>query len=106
MAFAAVSGVWLLAQPASLDSRRRQRLLAWLSRAAAVMAAGYTAFLFAQAEGRDLWQSRWLFPHLLAQAADGGAGAIASRWPSAGADDDAVALTARVLVARLAGAPR
>lgn len=30
--------------------------------------AGYTAFLFAQCEGRDLWQSKWLLPHLLFQA--------------------------------------
>ena len=32
-------------------------------------AAGYTAYLFAQCEGRDLWQNtRWLLPHLFAQA--------------------------------------
>ena len=31
-------------------------------------AAGYTAFLFGQCEGRDLWQSRMLLPHLLFQA--------------------------------------
>ena len=31
-------------------------------------AAGYTAFLFGQCEGRDLWQSRLLLPHLLFQA--------------------------------------
>jgi hypothetical protein len=32
-------------------------------------AAGYTAFLFAQCEGRDLWQNtKMLLPHLLVQA--------------------------------------
>ncbi|HTF89841.1 MAG TPA: 4Fe-4S dicluster domain-containing protein [Planctomycetota bacterium] len=31
-------------------------------------AAGYTAFLFRQCEGRDMWQSRRLLPHLLIQA--------------------------------------
>lgn len=31
-------------------------------------AAGYTAFLFKQCEGRDLWQSDLMLPHLLAQA--------------------------------------
>ena len=30
--------------------------------------AGYTAFLFAQCEGRDLWQTKLLLPHLLVQA--------------------------------------
>lgn len=48
--------------------------------AAAVLAVGsavYTAFLFGQAEGRDLWQSA-LFPfHLLLQAVFLGAGALA-----------------------------
>ena len=38
---------------------------------AAVMVAGYTAFLFGQAEGRDLWQSPLLFWHLIVQAVDG-----------------------------------
>jgi len=35
--------------------------------------AGYSAFLFAQAEGRDFWQSSLLLPHLLAQAIVAGA---------------------------------
>ena len=35
---------------------------------AAAATAGYTAFLFAQCEGRDLWQSRRVLPHLLVQA--------------------------------------
>jgi len=30
--------------------------------------AGYTAFLFAQCKGRDLWESKLLLPHLLIQA--------------------------------------
>lgn len=30
--------------------------------------AGYTAFLFQQCEGRDLWQERSLLPHLIVQA--------------------------------------
>jgi hypothetical protein len=42
-----------------------------------IFAAGYTAFLFAQCEGRDLWQAKWrLFPHLLAQALLAGSVAI------------------------------
>jgi Ni/Fe-hydrogenase subunit HybB-like protein len=40
------------------------------------MTAGYTAFLFGQAEGRDLWQSPVLFWHLQAQAVMAGAGVL------------------------------
>ena len=35
--------------------------------------AGYTAFLFAQCEGRDLWQTPLLLPMLLARAVTAGA---------------------------------
>jgi Fe-S-cluster-containing dehydrogenase component/formate-dependent nitrite reductase membrane component NrfD len=38
--------------------------------------AGYTAFLFGQAEGRDFWQSPLLLPVLLVQALVGGAAAL------------------------------
>ncbi|HVB76059.1 MAG TPA: 4Fe-4S dicluster domain-containing protein [Ktedonobacteraceae bacterium] len=38
--------------------------------------AGYTAFLFGQAEGRDFWQSPLLLPILLVQAALAGAAAL------------------------------
>ena len=40
------------------------------------MTAIYTAFLFAQAKARDLWQSPLLPPHLLVQAIIAGAGAM------------------------------
>src|SRR5258708_38907185 len=42
----------------------------------AAAAAGYSAFLFAQAEGRDFWQSSLLLPHLLTQAVVAGAGML------------------------------
>jgi len=42
--------------------------LRWLNGLLGAMAAGYTAFLFWQCKGRDLWESRWLLPHLLVQA--------------------------------------
>ncbi len=96
LAFGLAATAWFLT--GLLDGDGGQQLLAWPTFVAAAMAAGYTAFLFAQAEGRDLWQSRWLFPHLLAQAAMCGAGVIAIVAAIAGADDDAVALTARVLL--------
>lgn len=43
--------------------------LRWTNLVPASLAAAYTAFLFAQCEGRDLWQhTRVLLPHLLVQA--------------------------------------
>lgn len=42
--------------------------LRWVNALLALGVAGYTAFLFAQCEGRDLWQSKLLLPHLIAQA--------------------------------------
>ena len=43
--------------------------IAWLGAPLAVATAVYTAYLFAQAKARDLWQSPLLAPHLLVQAA-------------------------------------
>ena len=64
MAIAAVvRGLAARAARGSLGADSAQRVvLAVLSLPAAVMAAGYTAFLFAQAEGRDLWQSPLAVP--------------------------------------------
>jgi hypothetical protein len=42
--------------------------LRWVNALLGLGVAGYTAFLFQQCEGRDLWQSKLLLPHLLAQA--------------------------------------
>lgn len=42
--------------------------LRWVEAPLGAAVAGYTAFLFAQCEGRDLWQSRVVLPHLLLQA--------------------------------------
>jgi Ni/Fe-hydrogenase subunit HybB-like protein len=42
----------------------------------AVLAAVYTAYLFAQAKARDLWQSPLLPPHLAVQAVLAGAAAL------------------------------
>lgn len=41
-----------------------------------IAGAGYTAFLFGQAEGRDFWQSPLLLPILLTQAALAGSAAL------------------------------
>ncbi len=54
-------------------------LIGWLLIPAMVFGAGgagYTAFLFGQAEGRDFWQSPLLLPVLLIQAFIGGSAAL------------------------------
>jgi formate-dependent nitrite reductase membrane component NrfD len=96
LGFGLMVTVWFVAGVA--EATDAQRWLAVPAILVAALAAGYTAFLFGQAEGRDLWQSRWLLPHLLAQAAMTGAGALGVAVAVAGADDDAVALVARTLV--------
>ncbi len=50
--------------------------LCWLTAIAAIGSAGYSAFLFAQAKGRDLWQSPLFLWHLLVQAISAGAAAL------------------------------
>jgi len=61
----------LLAVHLGLAFRGRADLtpsLAWVGGPLAVMSAVYTAYLFAQAKARDLWQSPLLPAHLLIQA--------------------------------------
>jgi len=57
---------------------------------AGVLLAGYTACLFAQCEGRDLWQSALLLPHTVINAVIAGAGSlgIAAMVVNAPADVD------------------
>ncbi|HET9222548.1 MAG TPA: NrfD/PsrC family molybdoenzyme membrane anchor subunit, partial [Roseiflexaceae bacterium] len=82
LAFSALAGVWFLSEAVALlgtDSSGAgglRELFAWLGFPLAAATAVYTAFLFAQAEGRDLWQSTLLPFHLLAQAFVAGAGAL------------------------------
>ncbi len=56
--------------------------LAWAGVPLAVLAAVYTAWLFAQAKARDLWQSPLLPPQLLVQAVASGAAALALAAPA------------------------
>ncbi|MCY4433561.1 MAG: polysulfide reductase NrfD [bacterium] len=72
-AFAAVCAAWFVAGVAG--SVGALQVLAAPAALLAAATAGYTAFLFAQCEGRDLWQSPLVLPTLLAQAITaGGAG--------------------------------
>jgi len=60
-------------------------VMRWLSVPFAIGAAGYTAALFAQCEGRDLWQGgNRLFLHLIAQAVFLGTAALLPIVPAMG----------------------
>ena len=96
--FGAVAFLWLGA--ALLDLDGVQNVLMALSIPLAAASAGYTAFLFAQAEGRDSWQSPMLLPHLLVQAGVAGAAILLIGGGLLGADDGDL----RVLAGVLAGA--
>jgi Fe-S-cluster-containing dehydrogenase component/formate-dependent nitrite reductase membrane component NrfD len=82
-AYSAVAGAWLaagLGEAIGLIGptafARTAGVLRWLAVPTSLSAAGYTAFLFGQAEGRDLWQSRLLLPHLIVQALQAGSGIL------------------------------
>jgi Fe-S-cluster-containing dehydrogenase component/formate-dependent nitrite reductase membrane component NrfD len=78
-----------------LAGRDAPPLLAAAGLPLALMTAVYTAFLFAQSKGRDLWQSPLLPPHMAVQAVMAGAAALLILG------DDRVR-TAQVLVATAA----
>jgi formate-dependent nitrite reductase membrane component NrfD len=79
--FSIVAGIWWIIEAIAylgwipntiLDPVRL--ITMWLGLPLAIGAAIYTAFLFGQAEGRDLWQSSLLPIHLLVQALMVGSG--------------------------------
>jgi formate-dependent nitrite reductase membrane component NrfD len=71
--------------------------LRWAGIPLAAFTAVYTAYLFAQAKARDLWQSPLLPPHLLVQAVLAGAAALLP--VAAAVDPEAVPALARTLAA-------
>ncbi len=82
---AAVAFTWLV-----LGLLEQDEALQWLGAPAVLvgsLTAGYTAFLFHQAEGRDLWQSPTLFWHLLDQALMVGCGSLLIMAPLISAGD-------------------
>lgn len=76
--FTVVAGLWWLYEVSALlfdyDVPTVRTIFLWLGLPFAVGVAIYTAFLFAQAEGRDLWQSPLLPFHLVVQAVMMGSG--------------------------------
>ncbi len=85
LAQGAVGGLWLLA--GEQGNAAMLRALAWPMLPLAAAAAGYSAFLFGQAEGRDFWQSPLLLPHLLVAAVTAGAASLLLAAEALGSPD-------------------
>jgi formate-dependent nitrite reductase membrane component NrfD len=75
------------------------RVLVWPTAVLAAGAAGYTAMLFGQSEGRDFWQSPLLLPHLLVQAVLAGASVLALVSLVVGGNAATGGLLVRILIA-------
>ncbi len=73
MAFGLVSLLWLATTRVGSVA---PGVLVWISVVLGLAAAGYSAFLFGQAEGRDFWQSPLLLPQLLGAAVQAGAASL------------------------------
>ncbi|HLI50892.1 MAG TPA: NrfD/PsrC family molybdoenzyme membrane anchor subunit, partial [Thermomicrobiaceae bacterium] len=87
--------VWLIAALAGASGLQKGFMIVALC--LAPLAAGYTAFLFGQAEGRDLWQSPLYLPQLLAQGVIGGASALLLLGAALGASRHELRVTGGVL---------
>jgi formate-dependent nitrite reductase membrane component NrfD len=99
MAHGAASAAWLLL--AWLGQESLLRVLAWPGVLVALATAGYTAFLFGQAEGRDLWQSPLFLWHLLTQAALAGGSVLLLSAVAAAAGSRLTGLCAGVVTGAL-----
>jgi formate-dependent nitrite reductase membrane component NrfD len=73
MIFGMLASAWLVQ---GLTQGVISTWIVWPTALFAIASAGYSAFLFAQARGRDFWQSPLLFWHLLIQAMIAGAAAL------------------------------
>jgi formate-dependent nitrite reductase membrane component NrfD len=73
MIFGALASVWLFQ---GITQGAISVWIVWSTALFAVASAGYSAFLFGQARGRDFWQSPLLFWHLLIQAMIAGAAVL------------------------------
>ncbi len=99
IAFGAVATLWLFA--AWAGAAGTLRALALPAIVLALAAAGYSASLFGQAEGRVFWQSRVLLPQLLVSAVVAGSAALALVEILGRADAASLSTLRRLLVVGL-----
>ncbi len=86
--YTGLSGLFWLASVLGLSAISAGLL--WPTVLAGLLAAVYTAFLLAQCEGRDLWQTPLLPLHLIVQAVMCGAAVLALLPPALGRSDAAL----------------
>jgi Fe-S-cluster-containing dehydrogenase component/formate-dependent nitrite reductase membrane component NrfD len=105
VAFGGLGTAWLLASWAAPASGWHA-WLRWPLVTAAIAGAGYSGYLFAQAKGRDFWQSPLLPLHFVVQAAVAGLAVVALLLVFVGdrgaAAEGVTGLVAALLVASLA----
>lgn len=106
--FTLLSGIWTLLEAGAhwgwlsvdLSSSSRDILL-WTGVPLAIGTAIYTAFLFGQAEGRDLWQSTLLPIHLIIQAFLAGSAFLLMMGAIVGLSSELMSLATLVLTTSL-----
>ena len=99
IAYGLVATGWLLAANNGADGALRA--LALPAIVLGLGTAGYSAFLFGQAEGRDFWQSPLLLPQLILAALAAGAAALVVVGAASGADARSLRLLGVLLFAIL-----
>lgn len=97
--YSGLSGLFWIASVLGLSAL--SATLLWPTVLAGFLAAVYTAFLFGQCEGRDLWQTPLLPVHLIAQALMCGAAVLALLPASVGGSGEARAAAKIALASSL-----
>ncbi|MGO9541448.1 MAG: NrfD/PsrC family molybdoenzyme membrane anchor subunit, partial [Terriglobales bacterium] len=99
IAYSALCGVFWLAAVTGVSLVTS--ILLWPTVIVGFCAASYTAFLFGQCEGRDLWQTPLLPAHLIVQALLCGSAVLALLPESIGGSVQALSIAVPILLATL-----
>lgn len=98
MVYGAACSAWLIS---GLFTARVPNVLAWCTAVLAIGTACYSAFLFAQAKGRDLWQSPLFLWHLLVQACIAGSSTLLILGIVSGVAQEIIRRSSLILLASL-----
>jgi len=99
IAYSGLCGVFWLAAVAGVSLVTS--ILLWPTVMVGFCAASYTAFLFGQCEGRDLWQTPLLPAHLIVQAVLCGSAVLALLPDAVGGSAQALSIAVPILTATL-----
>jgi formate-dependent nitrite reductase membrane component NrfD len=93
--YGAMLSLWALAKWQGWSGL--EQIVGWLAALSAVITAVYTAYLFAQAKGRDFWQSPMLSLHMLGHSVLAGASVAALLVFVSGASEDWLSLLSLII---------